>query len=823
MCIMFLNVLSVFVALFIAITNGRHRCSIRYSVSDVICDCSNRGYRELPKHIPLNTTILNLSGNKITLLRNDTFKVFSALRSLQISMSGLSRIDSNAFNNLKNLRTLDLSGNFLDFTSFPDTIFYSLLELTTLDLSENKAQFSEYYPDKAFSSLQKLEVLTINGVRKGKFGPGFSSMTTLKVLKFLPCSFTELRNDTFMVFRQINLEKIFLDCQINKIETGTFFPLKGLKNLHLSNNNMKVSNIIPSLVAFQNTNMSSIILKRNYWARLGPDILTVKHFQIIGGICLRKLDLEKNFIAIIQSGSISAVKYKHCLETLSLSRNKLYGDIGTAFELFQLTGLQVLDISGIDPLFPGRLRHRYEKLIGGNNRPFVVSFPLPPILHTILASGLIGHPMTMININFTIGHNMKILDLNLAPVQGCNARIYGMQNLQVLRVSGFNCSSLDISVLHSFNQLRVLESSSSELGKGLTNDTNGTFLKGLVHLEEIDFSANEFKHLPNAFFKSQHQSLNRLILKSNYFSDFPFTVKNFSNLQYIDVRSNKIKTMSIETMNELDALNKRVNSTLNLYLNANEFECNCDSVHLIEWLHATDISLDQNGNYSCKYVDGSTTTTDFAYRNLKSLRFRCVSKLWLALAVCFSVLLILILIGSIFAYKYRVTLQYWYLSIRRKYRHYVKIEGESKEYKYSAFVAYHHTDYKWVCGPMCSFLEKDKGLSLCLHHRDFVPGNLIADNIMEAVSVSRKVILVVSKEFLESSWCEFELDMARMQMFQESRDILIVVLLQDIRTSDMPKSLLKIWNKVTCIEATQGDQQTCNEQFWKRLHEALLQ
>lgn len=817
-----------------------HRCKIMRTKSDIICDCSNRGYRELPKHIPVNTTILNLSGNKFTLLRNDTFSEFKELHTLSIKSSGISQLGSNTFNNLDKLQTLDLSRNYLDFTSFPKTIFNSLLNLTYLDLSENEAQFSESYPDASLSVLKRLQVLNINGIREGSFGSGFSTMTELKVLKFLPCGFTELLNGTFTVFEHIKLEKITLQCHIKRIESASFFPLKGLKNLDLSNNNMKISDIIPSLAAFKDTNMTSIILKRNYWARLGADVLTPQHFQIIGQICLQKLDLEKNFIAIIQSGSIPTMKYKHCLVSLNLSRNKLYGDIGTAFELFELTGLKVIDITGQDPLIPGSgagfptfpsdksiiRRLVPEKTTHYKSRPYVVSFPLPPSLEAFYASKLVCNPMRLINVNLTSALNLKVLDFNWAPVRSCNATIYGIKNLDVLRVSGFNCSSLNMFILQPFKRLRVLDSRSASLGKGLKNDKDGMFLNGLTQLEEIDFSANAFSQMNDVFFRSQGHSLTRLILKDNVFSEFPISVQNFTKLQYIDISYSKIRYLSTKTMKELDTLNNRVDNKLEVHLNNNYLECNCESMHFIEWLHQTNVTLDNKGNYTCEYIDGSKTSTTSVYRTLKNLKTKCVSKLWLVLAICLSIILIIILVGSIIGYKYRVTLQYWYLSIRRKYRHYVRIEGESKDYKYSAFVAYHHSDYKWVCGPLCSFLEKEKGLSLCLHHRDFVPGNLIADNIIEAVSISRKVVMVVSKNFLESSWCEFELDMARMQMFQENRDMLIVILLHSISSTEMPKSLLKIWNKVTCIEASSDfvDKHfNADHIFWKRLYESLIQ
>jgi hypothetical protein len=39
---------------------------------DIICDCSNHGYRVVPTHIPHNVTILDLSGNRLTFIVKNT-------------------------------------------------------------------------------------------------------------------------------------------------------------------------------------------------------------------------------------------------------------------------------------------------------------------------------------------------------------------------------------------------------------------------------------------------------------------------------------------------------------------------------------------------------------------------------------------------------------------------------------------------------------------------------------------------------------------------------------------------------------------------------
>jgi hypothetical protein len=55
------------------------------------------------------------------------------------------------------------------------------------------------------------------------------------------------------------------------------------------------------------------------------------------------------------------------------------------------------------------------------------------------------------------------------------------------------------------------------------------------------------------------------------------------------------------------------------------------------------------------------------------------------------------------------------------------------------------------------------GFKLCIHERDFIPGNDIASNITSAVHNSRKTVVVMSQNYRQSYWCMFEYNMARME------------------------------------------------------------
>ena len=863
-----LEIVIVFIVALLKDVYSMKHCNLTTSNMDIIYDCSNHGYRVVPTHIPHNVTILDLSGNRLTLLCNNTFMSLVNLHTLYLALSRVTYIDVNAFYGLQRLRNLNLESNYLDVKSLKLGVFERIPNLVSMDLSHNLFHISNGYPDKVLSVLSKLQSLTINGMDNVSFGGGFESLLSLNSLILSPCNIQRLTNGTFSAFTKIPIQQLTLECTIKQVEVGALEPLKSVKTLRIINNlNIRVSDLVNILGVYKDKNMTLIDFSRNYRTRTGPDVLTPEHFSIIGQICVKEIDMSKNQISIIRFGSISRIKYKHCLEVLNMSQNIIYGDLGTALELYKLTNLKVIDISGQDPvgeiygtsnssskdsLEISNISKHIQILRSTSSMSRILStivtnashgpmsttlkanvntvtyvFPLPPNIQYIYAQRITMKSTDLANVNFTFGRHLKLVDLDWTSFRNCNGKFNGIDNIEIFRMSGFNCADINLNMMHSFKQLRSLESKAANLGLGLEKDVSGQFLEGLNLLENIDFSGNMFSSLHENLFRSQYHSLVTLSLSDNKLTDFPINISKFSKLVYIDVSKNRIRYLQPGTTKELDAANTKLSSKLNLRLSGNIFECNCMSLQFIQWTQQTHISLDNKGNYSCVYIDGSTKSTVYAYQHIDMLKSNCMSNVWLVFSLSLSGSVIIIIVGSFIAFKYRITLQYWYLNIRRKYRHYSRLDGDSKEYKYSAFVAYHNSDYKWVCGPLCSYLEKDRNHLLCLHHRDFVPGSFIADNICEAISQSRKIILVISKQFLESYWCEFELEMARMQMFHESRDMLIVIFLQKISKHEMPKSLLRLWNKVTCLEikdATDISNLNGNEDslFWKRLFEALL-
>ena len=54
-------------------------------------------------------------------------------------------------------------------------------------------------------------------------------------------------------------------------------------------------------------------------------------------------------------------------------------------------------------------------------------------------------------------------------------------------------------------------------------------------------------------------------------------------------------------------------------------------------------------------------------------------------------------------------------------------------------------------------LVSETSLRFCVAQRDFLVGATIIDNIIRAINGSRKVVLLITPNFLQSGWCKEEL------------------------------------------------------------------
>nr|KAG5700706.1 hypothetical protein BaRGS_029071 [Batillaria attramentaria] len=139
-------------------------------------------------------------------------------------------------------------------------------------------------------------------------------------------------------------------------------------------------------------------------------------------------------------------------------------------------------------------------------------------------------------------------------------------------------------------------------------------------------------------------------------------------------------------------------------------------------------------------------------------------------------------------------------------------------FQYDVFVSYAEEDFHWVQHHLVPELEDRRGLKLCLHQRDFIPGKHIVDNIADCVESSKKVMMVFSSDFAKSPWCQFELTLCLTHVMDHD-DALVITCLHDIPSRDLTPAMMAVMKTTTYIEWSHESDATAS--FWGRIGIAL--
>ncbi|XP_041364225.1 toll-like receptor 4 [Gigantopelta aegis] len=197
----------------------------------------------------------------------------------------------------------------------------------------------------------------------------------------------------------------------------------------------------------------------------------------------------------------------------------------------------------------------------------------------------------------------------------------------------------------------------------------------------------------------------------------------------------------------------------------------------------------------------------------------CTTYFGLIIGTVSVVLLLLCTFLGGVMYRYRWKLRYWYYGARYHFkRQQANAENGQMHFEFDAFISYADEDRAFVFNEMIEMVESRAGKKLIIHQRDFVPGQPIVSNILESVKKSRKTVLVLSRDFLKSDWCEYEMQMAVYESAHTGRDVLLVLMLENIPCEVLPKEILHLIQSDSYLEY-QADEN--NDLFWQRFVDAI--
>ena len=129
---------------------------------------------------------------------------------------------------------------------------------------------------------------------------------------------------------------------------------------------------------------------------------------------------------------------------------------------------------------------------------------------------------------------------------------------------------------------------------------------------------------------------------------------------------------------------------------------------------------------------------------------------------------------------------------------------------YDAYVSYSVKDEHFVTQVLSSELEHgEPSYRLCLHYRDLPHNAYVADSITEAVTSSKRSIIILSNNFVVHEWTRYDVRSALHEVLK-SRGKSVILVLGDIPYRDLDPDLRLYLKRNTTIHWS-------DRLFWDKL------
>lgn len=312
-------------------------------------------------------------------------------------------------------------------------------------------------------------------------------------------------------------------------------------------------------------------------------------------------------------------------------------------------------------------------------------------------------------------------------------------------------------------------------GKNLTEIPNIANLKRNYSFRQVEFnlSMNFIQQLPTWPIGDDYSYSTELILNKNNLTRIN---KNQipHNVTLLDVRENQLEYLDQETLHFMNSsvVLKQIKLTDNKWL------CNCSQT---SW--ALYYFTQRNTEKFKDALQMTCSNSNSPMEYVHDIPNLCTSNDILYIVIGSTVAFIFLLL--VFYYKYQIEIKIWLYGHNACLCLVAETDSDSEAFlfkkKYDAFVSYSHKDKIFVTDYLVPELENViPKFKLCIHTRDFIVGDYIVDQIVRCIAESKRVIVVLSKNYVQSEWSKLEFKEAFRATLEERKTKIIVIMYEDI-------------------------------------------
>ncbi|XP_069119736.1 toll-like receptor 2 [Argopecten irradians] len=827
----------------------RQSCEI--SFDKTTADCSNRGYDKIPALSNL-TRYLDLSGNEITQLETSSFQNLSNLIWLNLNWNKIKSMDKNTFSGLSLLQNLSIGHNKINIlhTQFGEIRFTPNPFLYYLDLSYNSnlpLDETALYPDAVFATLPHLRELHIDLLPNPIFESGFGNMTNLTKLTFKQCVLMRIKNDTFKHFRKLgSLTYLDMsDCQVNdryfvKIEKAFLQHFPTLQYLDLSRSYITFQvamEILYGLTLTKNNSSPVRKMKVLNLYNVNPLLLlwmynidytvkvTKEMTRYYRQLCVEDINVGNNGIVEIEVGTLELFDDFSCLKRMTLSENNfMFTFPRFAFSIMSFyaksVNLEELDYSYVAIKFSMNSNIDDNSLAIQNKQTTfrcVMPLELGRNMKYIRLTHLLFPFFLDCDLDLSNGPVLRLLDISGTTILSEDFRIMGVR-VEYMNVSSMDFGSSGRMLLGNLKWVHRLVIQNANLDRAFSN--RNYIFKDIRQVEEVDMSLNHLSMLDEESVQGLER-VNKISLSWNFFNDFPKGLYNLDNLIEIDLRFNKLIFLRKHTRAWLEQMNSRPERNIRILMNGNPFACTCDTLDFVFWIYNTNVMLDHHSNYTCTLPNGSTVMLHHVNVNYSLYLGNCQDEsFWIVFAISGISILLLFLVVSSFAFKFRWKIQYFFW---RNLNKPAAVEVDALiQYRFKSFIVCSEDD--WWC--RTSFLTKmeeleaENNVRFCWQERDFEQNRYMMRQLSECLPASEKLVFVITEDFLTDNWCEFVFNTCISERVTRKHPDCLLMIFKDIDFRHVPEYITSAYKY--CKTITFPEEENDREGFWYEIRQTML-
>ncbi|XP_050987524.1 toll-like receptor 18 [Labeo rohita] len=759
-------------------------------------DCKGLRLDHVPiTKLPASLEELDLSFNTIQVITKQDFFKLTHLRVLKLNFNNISLIVDDAFQGNLFLEHLNLFNNSL--TEIPFKALEPLTNLKVLEMSNNL--YTKASLDASFLNFTQLQVLSIGGSLVSSLGScDIDVLKNISLYKFAIKTGTGFKHYEPGYFSNLNTRNLWLDIAFDKKPDMLPMILKDLANKTFD------------VLRFRN------IFEFQYYSGkqdifYGLHYVKTQHLTFYRG----KFNEEVMRMTLVNLEISSIKSLELLLIDFARSQNRTQGSSVTnlTLEKLVLSDISNPDIMRFDWSFTW-LNHVRQFIVWNVNFnsvpcdswPEMKNIELLDISNNQLRDSYIYNPLC--DTRNTL-HKLDTFNVS-------RNRLASLSDLASLTKDFVKLTTIDMS----HNQLGNMGNRVCNWGQSITKViahhnslTSDSFQCLPTSVSFLDLSYSSLDQLDMVYF-NMASNLTELLLSGNKIKFIPSGWRN-PYLRTLALDGNSFGLVSMKSFKDMPSLQV-------LTAGNNPYHCTCDLYTFIqETTSKGKVTItDWPDNYKCYHPERLLNTMVSQY-----FPGHLTCNITLVVIISVSTTAVVVLGLMLLCYIFHVP---WYMKatyqiIRAKYRAHKEGSGQALDYTFHAFISYSHADADWVRNMLLPCLENSKPpYRLCIHERDFIPGKWIIDNIIENIENSRKVIFVLSRSFVNSEWCNYELYFAQQRAIGKTFSDVILIVKEAIDPTSLPSKFCKLKRMLNTKTYLEWPQQPTEQSFfWVQLRSVL--